>query len=369
MIGAAVRKEVQLLLRDRGGLASMFLLPLAFITVFGFMFRGSGGSAREEPSVLAVWRAAGTATLDRVVADVEASGIFRLRSAESPEAVERLVTEREAVAGLVLPAGFGPAGEKAVVYADTADPRVTGPVVGALQGLLARAAFAGLSPRASDPSPLLEVRTPAGLKETVERIDSFQVSVPGNAVLFIFFLSASVGLSFVEERRSGAWRRLLAAPVPRWQLLVAKIVPFFLVGLVQMAFFFGVGIVVFGMGVGGSAVALAVVTVAVVLCATTLGLLVASLGGTEKQVHGYATVAILVMALLGGCMFPRFFMPPAMKTVGLFTPHAWALDAYYDVLMRQGTTLADASRPVLALLGFGAAFLVAGCLLFRFERP
>ena len=368
MIGAAVGKEVRLLLRDRGGLASMFLLPVAFITVFGFMFRGSGGSAREEPSVLAVWRAAGNANLDKVVDAVEASGIFRVRRAESPAEVERLVTEKEAVAGLVLPEGFGAAGAKAVVYADTAAPRVTGPVVGALNGILARAEFAGLSPRGSDPSPLLEVRTPAGLKETVEKIDSFQVSVPGNAVLFIFFLSSSVGLSFVEERRSGAWRRLLAAPVPRWTLLVAKLVPFLLVGLVQMAFFFGVGILVFGMGVGGSAVALAAVTVAVVLCATTLGLLVASFGGTEKQVNGFTTIAVLVMALLGGCMFPRLFMPPAMKSIGLFTPHAWALDAYYDILMRQGTTLADVSRPLLALLGFSAAFLVAGCLLFRFER-
>ena len=257
-----------------------------------------------------------------------------------------------------------------VVYADAGEPRVTWPVVGALGGLLAKAEFqgAGAGTDANPAAALLRVESPPGLREPAEAPDSFQVSVPGNAVLFLFFLSTTVALSFVEERRSGAWRRLLSAPVPRSTLLLAKLVPFFLVGLVQMAFFFGVGVVVFGMGVGGSVLALAAVTAVLVFAAVSLGLLVASFGGTERQVSGFATMAVLVMALLGGCMFPRIFMPDAMKTIGLFTPHAWALDAFYDLLIRRGTTLADVRGPILALLGFGSAFAIAGCALFRLER-
>ena len=368
MIGAAVKKEVQLLLRDRGGLASMFLLPIAFIAVFGLMFRGSGAKSREEPYVLAVWHPPGIARLEEVVKGVEASGIFRVEMRESAEAVERAVADGEAVAGLVLP-GVGQLGvAKGVVYADTAQPRVTGPVVGALNGILARAAFAGLPPAVGLEGGFVEVKLPSGIKKPLENLDSFQVSVPGNAVLFIFFLAMGVGLSFVEERKSGAWKRLLAAPVSRPALLLAKLVPFFLIGLVQMAFFFGVGILAFGMGVAGSPLALVLLTVALVFCVTSLGLLVAAFGGTEKQVSGFASIVVLVMALLGGCMFPRLFMPAAMKSIGLFTPHAWALDGYYSVLIRQGTTVADVSGPILALLAFGTVFAAAGCLLFRFER-
>jgi ABC-type multidrug transport system permease subunit len=345
----------------------MFLMPLAFITVFGFMFRGAGGESREQAHVLAVWHAPGVAKLEEIVKAVEASGYFRVRKEASPDDVGRRVADEDAVAGLVLPADFGMMAGKAIVYADAAEPRVSGPVVGALTGLLARAEFAGFAASAPSAS-LVEVRPPPGTKKPLENLDSFQVSVPGNAVLFLFFLSMAVGLSFVEERKSGAWRRLLAAPVSRPVLLVAKLAPFFLIGLVQMAFFFGVGILVFGMAVAGSATGLVVVTAAVVYCATGLGLLVASFGGTEKQVSGFTSIAILVMALLGGCMFPRLFMPDAMKAIGLFTPHAWALDAYYGLLIREGTTLADVSGPILALVGFGTAFLVLGCLLFRFER-
>jgi ABC-type multidrug transport system permease subunit len=368
VIGAAILKEIQLLLRDRGGLASMFLLPVAFITVFGFMFRGSGGNRREQPTPLSEWHPSGNARLDAIVKEVEASGIFEIHGEASAAAVEAAVARKDAAAGLVLPADFGPGGAKAVVYADPAVPRVSGPVVGALQGLLARAQLAGGGGASGGFPALVDVRTPTGVRDPLEDVDSFQVSVPGNAVLFIFFLSTSVALSFVEERKSGAWRRLLAAPVRRPVLLLAKLVPFFLVGLAQMAFFFGVGIAVFGMRLGGSVVALAALTAAVVFCATALGLFVASLGGGEKQVHGFTTVAVLVMALLGGCMFPRLFMPPAMKTLGLFTPHAWALDGYYDVLIRDGTTLADVAMPVLVVFGYGLGLAVLGWLRFRFER-
>jgi len=366
MIGAAIRKEFQLLRADKGGLASMFLLPLAFITCFGFMFRGSGPS-KEPLQTLSIWAAPGAAATEKLVADVEAAGIFRVERATDEGEVAARVTAHDAAAGLVLPEGYGPGRAKAVVWVDEAQPRVAGPLVGALEGLLARAAFGGGAAAGAALPSLVEVRTPPGLKVARDDLDSFQISVPGNAVLFIFFLAMSVALSFVEDRKSGAWRRLLAAPVSRPTLLLAKLVPYVLIGLLQMAVFFGVGIVVFGMGVGGSAAGLVAVTLAVVCCAVALGLMVASFGGSEKQVNGFTTIAVLVMALLGGCMFPRYFMPPGMKALGLFTPHAWALDAYYDLLIRQGTTLADVATPTLVLFGMGAVFAAVGCLRFRFE--
>jgi ABC-2 type transport system permease protein len=122
------------------------------------------------------------------------------------------------------------------------------------------------------------------------------------------------------------------------------------------------------MQVGGSVVALVVLSSAVVLCATMLGLLFAALGWTEKQIGSGAPVIVLVMGLLGGCMFPRLFMPPFMQKVGLAVPHGWALDGFYDVLIRQGTSLVDIAPQIGALLGFAALFGTLGLWRFRFER-
>ncbi|MBA3821225.1 MAG: ABC transporter permease [Deltaproteobacteria bacterium] len=202
----------------------------------------------------------------------------------------------------------------------------------------------------------------------LDNITSFQVAVPGNAVLFGFFIALTVAMAFTGERRTGTWRRLLAAPVPRWKALLATLVPYYLVGLAQLAFLFGVGGVAFGMRVAGSPVALVGLSLAVVFCAVSLGLLFAAIGGSEKQLGGIGSVVLLVMGMLGGCMLPRLLMPPFMKSLGLAVPHSWALEGYYDVLVRDGTTLLDIAPAVGAVTGFGIGFLVLGLALFRFER-
>jgi ABC-2 type transport system permease protein len=206
------------------------------------------------------------------------------------------------------------------------------------------------------------------VRSTLANISAFQVTVPGNAVLFGFFIALTTAMAFVNERKTGTWRRLLAAPVPRYQALLATLVPYYLVGIAQLAFLFGVGAGVFGMQVAGSLVALIVLSLVVVLCAVSLGLLFAAIARTEKQLGGVGSVVLLVMGMLGGCMFPRLLMPPFMKTLGLGVPHGWALDAYYDVLVREGTTLADIAPSIAALLGFAVVFASLGIALFRFER-
>jgi ABC-2 type transport system permease protein len=122
------------------------------------------------------------------------------------------------------------------------------------------------------------------------------------------------------------------------------------------------------MRVAGSPLALVLLTCAVVFCATALGLFIAAFGGTEKQVGGIGSICILVMGLLGGAMIPRMVMPDAMQQIGLLVPHAWALDGYYDVLIRDGATVADVLRQIATVVGFGVVFAGIGVARFRFER-
>jgi ABC-2 type transport system permease protein len=249
---------------------------------------------------------------------------------------------------------------------DLAAPlQVRGPLEGALTGVVLRA----MSPIPLDKlPPLVEPRSPPGLAHPLAHITSFQVTVPGNAVLFGFFVALTTAVSFVTERRTGTWRRLLAAPVPRWKALLATLVPYFLVGVLQLTFLFGVGALGFGMQVAGSVAALVVLSLAVVLCAVSLGLVFATFATTERQLGGVGSVVLLVMGLLGGCMFPRLLMPPFMRSIGHAVPHSWAIDGYYDVLVREGTTIADIAPSIAALLVFAAVFAGLGVWRFRFER-
>jgi ABC-2 type transport system permease protein len=365
MLGAAIKKDFQLLLRDRGALLSLFLLPIVFIAVFGSMFNGQD-RGEHEPRTIVVHYQPGDQRAAGLIEAIDRSGLFRTRLESEPDTVRTLVADKTFAAGLIIPPGFDPGARKPaeLVIDEAAPPALRGPIEGALDGILT-SAYLGAP---AGPIVVLEARTPPGIHKPQGGARGFEVSVPGNAVLFGFFLALTVALSFTEERTTGTWRRLLAAPISRPLVLMAKLVPYVLIGLCQFAFLFGVGALVFGMRVAGSTVALVALTLAVVVCATALGLLLASFGGSERQLGGIGSITLLVMGLLGGAMVPRPIMPETMQTLGLFVPHAWALEGYYDVLIREGTTVASVWKEILALLGFAAVFAGIGVSRFRFER-
>jgi len=70
--------------------------------------------------------------------------------------------------------------------------------------------------------------------------------VPANAVLFGFFLALTVAMTFATDRRTGAWRRLLAAPVSRRRALLAALVPYYARRGRTARVLFGTGALVFG---------------------------------------------------------------------------------------------------------------------------
>ncbi|MEZ4362494.1 MAG: ABC transporter permease [Kofleriaceae bacterium] len=362
-LAATIKKDLWLLLRDRGALMSLFALPIVFMLVFGSIFRF--GADRSEPRALPVWHADDDARAAVIVAAIERGGLFRPERAASAEAARARVAREDVAAALVFPPGFDPAAGRPIelVIDQGAPLQVRGPIEGAL-GAAVRAA---LAPSAAPAPPALVARTPPGISKPLAGITSFQVTVPGNGVLFGFFLALTVAMSFTEERRSGTWRRLLASPVSRRAALLLKLGPFVVIGLLQLGFLFGVGALVFGMKVAGSVPALMLLSLAVVLCATSLGLAMASLGGSEKMLGGVGSVVLLVMGLLGGCMVPRLVMPSFLRSVGNSVPHSWALDGYYAVLVRDGTGVVDLAPQLAALLAFAAAFAAFGAWRFSFE--
>lgn len=382
MIGPTFVKEMQLFVADKAGMAATFLMPAVFIIGFGMMFEnmdGDGGKDDEAATLprvaLALHYQEGHEEAAEIARWIEASRTFKIERVDDADALRTGVASKKYKAGLIIPPDYHAKDRPAELCIDLAVPpmeriAVEGPLRGAFsshEGMKA-SPFKIDPTKMPPPPPFWESRSPPGVKEAIDDLDSFQVSVPGNSVLFCFFLALAVAMSFYEERKKGTWRRLLAAPGRRSMMLIAKLLPYALVGLLQMALLFALGHFVFGMRVGGSVIALAGITVAVVFAACSLGLLIASFGGTEKQIGGYATIAILGMGLVGGCMFPRMFMPESVKAVGNFVPHGHALDAYYDVLVRDGTTLADVAQPILIILGFGVLFATIASFTFRFEK-
>jgi len=189
----------------------------------------------------------------------------------------------------------------------------------------------------------------------------YQVLVPSYTVTFAFFLVLTVGWLFVAERRHGTLVRLRAAPISRGQILLGKLIPCLLVSLVQGAFLLVAGKIVFGMSWGEQPWLLVPVVASTSFAAVGLAMLVAGWAKTETQVSVYGTLLVLVLAGLSGSMMPREMMPESMRQVSRVTPHAWALDAYEQLLYPEATSID--SGMVWAACGVLTAFGLVFTLL------
>jgi ABC-2 type transport system permease protein len=182
----------------------------------------------------------------------------------------------------------------------------------------------------------------------------------------IFWIVSLLAGSVFQEKREGTFRRLLVAPMRRPVMLAGKLVPYYLINLLQIAAMLGLSSLLFGVSLGRSPVGLVAVSLAAAATATGLGVLVAALARTEAQVGAIATVLLLTLAVLGGCFIPRWVMPEWLQTLGLLTPHAWAVDAL-QALMVQGQGVLDVLPSIGALAAFAALFFGLGVWRFRFE--
>ncbi|MDE5414561.1 ABC transporter permease [Alkalihalobacterium chitinilyticum] len=206
-------------------------------------------------------------------------------------------------------------------------------------------------------NPNVTVHSLTGAQRRSSQPDPFQQNVPGYTVMFAFFIVTFAGRSFLNEKRSGTLQRILLAPVSGWNLLIGKWVPFYLIGLTQVAILFSFGHFVFGMSLGSSLFALLLISLALVWVSSSLGMLIASLVQTESQITGWSVMVILTMAALGGTMVPLFVMPDLMQQIAFITPHAWALTAYQDILVRE-LSWTDILNNLFILGGFGAVFML-----------
>jgi ABC-2 type transport system permease protein len=195
----------------------------------------------------------------------------------------------------------------------------------------------------------------------------YQTLVPSYTVMFAFFLVLTVGWLFVSERRQGTLKRLKLAPVSRWEILLGKLVPCFGLSLTQGFILLGAGKLVFGMSWGPEPAWVLPVVFTTSLAAMGLALLVAALARTETQVAIYGTLLVLMLAGISGCLMPRALMPEEIKQLSLLTPHAWALDAYAQLLLNPSPNYQLVAESCGVLTGFGIGFIGLAGMCLKLE--
>lgn len=401
-------KDLLILLKDKGVLAVYFLMPLLFASLLGIAF---GNAANEEITieieVLLVNQDDGT--YGQMLADgLLQAEVLILEELANAAQTEQQIADGDAAAAIVIPADFSSkidTGEpvEVLVIQDPTQMEAAEIVAGIANQAMAEIGVLGelrygihavlaQSPDYDQAPPELveaiEAQTlgvmwtqvqqmrqepviavkgePVAGAEEVEPWDPITYYIPGFTVAFAFFLIGQMAMTLLREKEEGTFRRLLVAPMPRASIVSGKMLAYLIVIFLQVIILFTVGYTLFKMPLGQSPVALLLLTLALGLAATSLGMVLGSLCRTSQQADRLGMVTGFVLLALGGTILPLFRSEGLMGTLSRLTPSAWAIEGYMG-LVADNWTLMQTLPNILIVFGFAVVFFAIAVWRFKFE--
>lgn len=384
---ALVRKDLLLALRDWHGLLLLFAMPMVFVVIMSLALQDTLGTDGPRIDALVIDRSGLDQGPELIAALRKTRGFRFMTGPEAFPADPQAAVENDEYAFLLTLTDandsgnpeLGPLDASLLVGPGTSaqiDALMTGTLRQALAMQSAALALQGLRNNgvAGLPDKIGEApvtvtygrRDPRGAKPT-----SVQQNVPGWLVFGMFFAVIPLSNALIGERQQGTLRRLRTMAMPSALPLLTKLVPYFLINLIQACLMLAAGVYLVpalggeALALGNSPAGLLVITVGVSIAALGYGLLIATVAQTTDQAVTMGAAGNIVLGAIGGIMVPRFIMPEAMQNLALLSPMSWGLDGFLDILLRQGGVL-QVLPEFGALAAFGLSAL--GLAVLRAER-
>ena len=325
-----LRKEFIQMRRDRLTLALMVGVPAIQLLLFGFAIQTE---VKNLPTV--VFDESRTSESRALVAALENTHSFRLLPGPmaSRAEVERTIVGGKARAAVIIPPTYARdlkrrRGAQVQVVVDASDPLASsGAIGGAQQAGMARAQ--ALSPGRE--APITVVVRP-WFNPTLRSAVYIVPGIIGVLLSMTLVIIMSVGV--VRERERGTLEQLIVTPITRTSLMLGKVVPYVLVGYVQVSIILILGRLVFDVPLRGSLALLYAVALPFIFASLAIGLLISTLVRTQAQAMQVGFLFLLPNILLSGFMFPREAMPEPAQWLGAALPLTYFLEALRGIALR-----------------------------------
>lgn len=176
----------------------------------------------------------------------------------------------------------------------------------------------------------------------------------------VMFTSAAI----VRERERGNMEMLINTPIRPIELMIGKIIPYMLIGLIQVVIIMGLGNVLFSVHVSGGMGVLFAVTLLFILASLALGLTLSTFAKNQLQAMQMTIFVLLPSILLSGFMFPYDGMPQSAQMIANLFPATHFMDMIRGVVLR-GATLADLGSGALVLSLYAIFGIAVASLRFK----
>jgi len=363
-IGAMASKETIHIRRDPRTLALALAMPLVMLFLFGY---GISTDLDHLPVAFADQdRSEASRALARAL---DGSGEFRVVSRRAPAEAEALFRDGAAVAALVVPRGYQEdllAGRRTPVQllVDGADPLVANQVLTKADAVLraesrrlAGAAFARLEPPIS--AAVWTRYNPAGR--------SALFMVPGiSAFLLAITAVMLTALAIAGEWERGSMEQLFASPVGRLEIVLGKLLPYLVLGLVELQLVLAFGTMAFDLPVLGPGWLILLLGLVFLVGMLGQGLFISVVAKNQMvATQAAALSAMLPSIILSGMIFPIENMPLPLQYLSRLIPARYLVHGLRGVLLK-GNGLDVLWPDVLAMAIFAVAIVTLATR--RFER-
>ena len=363
---AIVLKEFIQMKRDRVTFGMMVGIPLMQLMLFGFAINSD---PKHLPTAL---RAADQGPFARtLVAALSTSGYFTLTHEAATEAeAHRLLQLGEVQFVINIPEDFSRRllrGERPslLIEADATDPSATGPALNAVRAIADHVLDRDLT------GPLARLRAKAGPIDlqlhahyNPENITQYNV-VPGlMGVVLTMTMVIITALAITRERERGTMENLLSTPVRPFEVMLGKILPYIVVGYIQVTLILVAAHFVFHVPMIGSLLLLYAVSLLFIAANLAMGITFSTLAKNQLQAVQMAFFFFLPSILLSGFMFPFRGMPEWAQWVGSILPNTHYLRIVRGILLK-GNGLTEIAPHLWPLLAFLVVAMAIGVKRFR----
>lgn len=385
---ASTYKEFLLLIRDFGGIAILFIMPLVLIITITLIQDGTFKSVTEtQIPILIVDNDQGHVS-ETVLKGLKETGSFEVISETDETTARDLVFKGKYQLAIIIPKNLSASLEQkvsqnvdgiiakfglddisdsteiekietkeVVLYFDPATQltfksSVKNGIDKMISKIETQSIYKAFQEQISDDpgEVIFETDTFITFKEVLptdndkEMIpNSVQHNVPAWTLFAIFFIIVPLSINIVKEKSQGTFVRLRTNPVSYATVLGGKTIVYLGVCLIQFVLMLSIGVFLFPaiglptLDVSGRIPLLFVVAIFAGLAAIGLGLLLGTIAKTQEQSAPFGATFVVILAALGGVWVPVFVMPKVMQTLSQISPMNWGLNAFYDVFLRNGS--------------------------------
>lgn len=362
---AVIRKEFYQIRRDKRTIAIILLMPIMELLLFGY---AASTSVDHIPTV--VFNNDIGSESRRLLDGFTNSQYFDIDYiAFSMEDVEYYIDDGYAKAGIVIPPEFSEnikSGKPAQIQllVDGSDPTTAQTILSSAGGVTQSMSVEIIGSNAMSAIP-----QPLDLRSRVwynPEMSSINFNIPGLIGVILQTVTLMLtSFSIVREREKGTMEQLIVTPISKMELMVGKIIPYVVIGFVDIILALALSIFWFKVPVAGSIGLLLLFSVVFLFGALGIGLLISTISKSQLQAMQLSMFMIMPNILLSGYMFPREAMPKVIQTISNVFPLTYFIKVLRGIILK-GNGFMSLKNEFIILVLFGIGVLALAT--FKFEK-